>query len=44
MMMVGQTWLVIQTISSGTLQVELMASNLSLKTWVMGVVYVKETP
>ena len=39
MMMVGQTWLVIQTISSGTLLVELMASNISLKTSVAEGVY-----
>jgi hypothetical protein len=34
-MMVGQTWLFIQTNSSGTLLVELMASKFSVKIWVM---------
>ena len=34
-MMVGQTWVVIQTNSSGILLDELMASNFSVKRWEM---------
>ena len=34
--MVGQTWLCIQTNSSGTLLAELMASNFSARIWVVG--------
>ena len=33
--MVGQTWLFIQPNSSSILLDELMASNFSVKTWVM---------
>ena len=44
MMTVGQTWLFIQTNSSGTLLLELMASNFSLKTSVMEGVFDETFP